>query len=567
MNKNIKYILFFCFLYCNFLASQSLEIEELFEKERYEEIVAKETYNNTFTTKELFFIVKSYSKLNRQFESLLLLNKAIPSLVELKDLNSLSIAYNLKAESLVELNKFKEGVLFCENKIVEMEEKEMPYLQELCLKCGILFDRNKEHIKAYKTYDKITKNKIKESITYVSNYAFILASTQRYDEALTYFKKGIDMSYKSKEEGFIGESLHNIARVLIEKKEWKEAKIYLDSAHKNSLAKKKLRDIDVNERKKLYISYYNYYTLQNNLDLAEAVIDRIEDFNKFVYSANTDKRAKKLSTINNRKNILNKKVTVINTEIKIRNEKRLVLFVVLISLIIVMTSWILYIRYKNTKLKYEQILNEQELLSSQMTPHFIFNALSILQGMVLNNEHEKASSYVSKFTNILQFITKDISQSFIKIEEEIIVLKDYVDLQNLSAKKNIELVMEKTFKEKLLIPPMILQPFVENSIIHGFKDNVENPRITINFKLDKNKLHCVITDNGTGLSHGKKKEIKNKTSLATSIVKDRFSILSKKMKGDFAVTIEDLKLKGEKGTEVKLQLPYQIEKMKENERK
>ncbi len=562
MNKNTKYIFFFCFLYCSFLVGQSLEIEQLFEEEKYEEVIAKEAYVTSFTTKELFFIIKSYSKLNRPFESLLLLNKAIPSLVELKDINSLSIAYNLKAENLVELNKFKEGVLFCENKMAEMEEKGMPYLQELCLKCGVLFDRNKEHIKAYKAYDKITKNKIKESITYVSNYAFILANTRRYDKALVYLKKGIDMSYKAKEEESIGESLHNIARVLIEKKEWKEAKVYLDSAHKNSLFKKKLTAKDVNDRKKLYITYYNYYALQNNLGLAEAVIDRIEGFNKFVYSSSTDKRKKELSTINNRKNILNKKVTIINTEIKVRNERRLVLFVVLISLIIVMTSWVLYIRYKNAKLKYEQILNEQELLSSQMTPHFIFNALSILQGMVLNNEHEKASSYVSKFTKILQFVTKDISQNFIRIEEEIIVLKDYVDLQNLSAKKNIELIIQKTFKEKLLIPPMILQPFVENSIIHGFKENVENPKIIINFKLNKNKLHCIITDNGVGLSNGEKKEIKNKTSLATSIVKDRFSILSKKMKGNFEVTIEDLKLKGEKGTEVKLQLPYQIEKMK-----
>ena len=559
MNYNIKnkYLFLFCFLCCNLLVSQTLDLQKLFEEEKYEEILEKEAYNTTFTTKELFFVVKSYSKLNRQFESLLLLNRAIPSLIEMGDFNSLSVAYNLKAENLVELSKFREGALFCEDAMKDMEIKKIPYLEELCVKCGILFNGNEEPIKAYKTYKKIAKKKLKESVTYISSYASILANTGKYKEALIYLKKGLDIGYKENDEQYIGASLHNIARILIEKKEWKEAKIYLDSADK---ALRKTNDF--NDKKKLYITYHNYYALQNDVVMSRRVLDFIERFNERIYNHRVEKRKKELSIINNRKQILNKKVTVINTEIETRNERRLLLFIVLISLIIAMLYWVLYIRYKNTKLKYEQILNEQELLSSQMTPHFIFNALSILQGMVLNNEHKKASSYVSKFTNILQFITKDVSQNFIKIEEEIIVLKDYVDLQNLSAKKNIELIIQKTFKENLLIPPMILQPFVENSIIHGFKEDIEKPTITINFKLDNNKLQCVITDNGIGLSNGEKKEIKNKTSLATSIVKDRFSILSKKMRGDFVVIIEDLKEKGKKGTEVRLQLPYQIEKTK-----
>ncbi len=557
MSFNISYKLLFFLFWCNLIAAQS-SFEILFKEEKYNELVERITAkerNEKLTINEYFYLSKSYSKLDRQFESLLILNNIIPQLIALNDIQNLAIAYNLKSENLVDLDKADEGAVFCNNAITELEEKEAPYVQELCLKCGILYNLSGAHEKAYDVFQKIDRKKIKETMNYVSNYAFILVNTERFDTALRYLKKAADISFKTDDKKYAGIILHNIGRVFIKQKKWKEARKYLDSA---SLPIGKSGD--VNERKKLYITYYNYFLHQREVVKSKIVLERIDELNKRIYTKRIDRRTKELATINSRKNILNKRVSVISSELETRKETRLIIFILLITVVMILTSWVLFIRYRNTKLKYEQVVNEQELLSSQMTPHFIFNALSILQGMVLNKEQKNASLYVSKFANILGFITKSTGKSFISLQQEISILKDYVDLQNLSTKKNIQFIIKKEFEEEVLIPSMILQPFIENSIIHGFKEHIENPTITINFKLKDKIIDCTITDNGVGLLSGEKKQIKDKTSLATQIVEDRFEILSQKLNDEFFVTIQDLKFQNKKGTLVNLQLPYQKNK-------
>lgn len=555
-------VFIYCFFYYSFLISQSYE-QKLFDEDEYAEVIKHletKEYYSILTSKEGVLLAKTYSKLKRDFESLLVLNKRIPELIELKDYENLSEAYILKSENLFNLSKTKEGELFCDKIIPEMEAKKIPSLEEVCVRCGIFYDQVKRHDKAYNIYQKIKKKELKESIEYITNYGLILANTDRYDKALKFFKKGIELGYNTDRTRYIGVALTNISKIFMLRKNWAQAKVYLDSA-KQALGKSR----ELNYQKEWYNTYYKFFSFQKKIKESRLMLEDIEAFNNRVYSNVIQKRAKELSIINNRKSVLTKRVSVINKEIETRKEKRLITYIILVVLITIMISWVLYLRYKNIKLKYEQVLNEQELLSSQMTPHFIFNALSILQGMVLNNEQSKASSYVSKFTNILEFITKDTVKTFISLKEEVLILKDYVDLQNLSAKKEIQFIVHKKFKQNVLIPSMILQPFIENSIIHGFKEKVENPMITISFELEGKILCCKIIDNGIGVSSGENKKVENKTSLATKIVEDRFSILSKKMNDEFLVTIEDLKFQGKKGTLVRLQLPYKLEKKEKNE--
>ena len=237
-------------------------------------------------------------------------------------------------------------------------------------------------------------------------------------------------------------------------------------------------------------------------------------------------------------------------------------FIILISLIIIITTWSLIIIYKNKELSYQRALKKQEVLASQMTPHFVFNCLSILQGMVLNNEDKKASDYLSKFSFLLNPMINDELEKFVPISDELTLLENYVDLQNLSNEKDIDLSIEvqEAAKETILIPPMILQPFVENSIIHGFKKTILKPEIRIHFELIKKSLRCIIKDNGVGFLSSEKKEYENKTSLATKIVQDRFELLFAKTGQKPFIEIKDLRENGSQGTQVILELPYILKK-------
>lgn len=551
-----KSLILFCFFISVATVAQSNNLTELFNQKKYDDVIKILTDKErsiSLSVDDIFILSKSYSKVNKQYKSLVLLDKTISELLETNQIKNLSIAYNLKAENLVDLSKTNEGVNFCDSTLLYLEKNNAAFSQELCVKCGVLYNDGGYYKKAYNTYKKITKEKLKQTPIYINTNGVILMNLKKYPKALYYLKKGISISYEANELEYINVGLTNIAKISMAYKNWKKAKKYLDSASFTLKHTKK-----VIHKKEWLKTYYHFYTLQGKHNEALNIIHQIDDYNNYVYDTKIKEKTQELSAINQRKNVLTKRVTSIDNEIKTTNKTKVTGYLILAYLIIAMTSLALLYMYKNIKLKYQKVLNEQELLTSQMTPHFIFNSLSIVQGMVLNNEHNKASLYLSKFSNILKFIVKDQSQKFIPINEEIIGLKDYVDLQNLSAKKEVCFLVniDKNIENEFLIPPMIIQPFIENSIIHGFKQEIKNPVIDIHFTMQEKILQCIIRDNGVGFLSDSTKKSKEKSSLAIKIVEDRLAILSKKMKHNFFVTIEDLKMSNEQGTKVILKLPY-----------
>ena len=553
--KNILLLFLFAFLNLN---SQSKAQDVVDSKNSIKNLELKERTIG-LTQEEYIELAKVYNKEFLQHKSLIILNNLIEDSIAKNENETLAVLYNLKAENLVDLKKIEEGVKFCDRIVPEMEKNKSSYFQELCVKCGVLYNKNEDYKKALDTYKNITKDCIKETPEYLNYYGVILVYNKLYDEALIHFKKGVDNSYETNELKFVNINLTNIAKIFIIKKQWKKAKKHLDSAQKA------LRHSTyVSHRKTLLETYYSFFTFQNRLDEARRVLDHIEIHNNTIYDYEIKQKIKELDAINSRKKSLTKKVTVINNNIKITNDKKLKTYLFLISLITLLTGWTLLKIYNNTQLKYKKVVNEQELLSSQMTPHFIFNSLSILQGMLLNKEKNKAILYIEKFSNILKSTVKEKTQKFTTIRDEIQLLKDYVDIQNLSTSKNIsfDVIITENIKEDFLIPSMILQPFIENSIIHGFKTEIENPNIKLNFELTNTKLLCTITDNGIGYSIGDKpRKNQQKTSLATQIVKERLSILSKQMNHNFSLDIKNLNYKDERGTEVVINLPYRNSKL------
>jgi ligand-binding sensor domain-containing protein/two-component sensor histidine kinase len=198
---------------------------------------------------------------------------------------------------------------------------------------------------------------------------------------------------------------------------------------------------------------------------------------------------------------------------------------------------------------------EHQALRLQMNPHFIFNCLNSIQASILKNQTNEAKHFLSKFAKLMRKTLEFSRKEMISIEDEMAFLEDYVLLENLSTGKNINLKIESSpeiEKEFTLIPSLILQPFVENSLYHGFK-NTTIGEISILFDINNNELHIDISDNGIGISNTKK-ENNTHQSLALQIITERL-----KLWGDYNFSIEEI-IDSSKicGTKVQVKLPYQL---------
>ncbi len=147
-------------------------------------------------------------------------------------------------------------------------------------------------------------------------------------------------------------------------------------------------------------------------------------------------------------------------------------------------------------------------------------------------------------------------QSFVPLKEEVAALENYLSLQSMRFEGSFDYrieVYEWYEEDNLLIPPMLLQPFVENAILHGLKQIDHKGHISIEIRKDLHLLHCVIEDNGRGLqpvTH------QGKASLSTLITRERLDILSRQTRQPAGITVTDRKEEQQQGTRVELTIPF-----------
>ena len=241
----------------------------------------------------------------------------------------------------------------------------------------------------------------------------------------------------------------------------------------------------------------------------------------------------------------------------------ILIVIILISIIIIV---IFYFRQLKIKQQTQEIEMSQTLLRTQMNPHFIFNAMSVIQSYIYENDPTKSSKFLVSFSKLIRLILENSPKEFITIETEIDILDKYLKTQKLRFENRFDFKItapEELIFKKVLIPPMITQPFVENSIEHGQLNIVENGHIHIEFKQVDNMLFVKIEDNGIGRKESEKKKMKkNHKSMALNITKERVNILNKKYKSKATVEIGDLKQEKYSGTLVELYLPLLNENIK-----
>ena len=215
-----------------------------------------------------------------------------------------------------------------------------------------------------------------------------------------------------------------------------------------------------------------------------------------------------------------------------------------------------FIRQQSLYNKQKIMEAEQRLNRARMNPHFFFNALSSLQSFALQGNDGKAmASNLSKFSHIMRETLESTYKEYVTIVQEIDFLKEYLELQKMRfpQKFNYEVsVAEDLEPDDMLIPSMILQPFVENSIEHGFTGIDYKGQLRINFKKEAGNLFINIIDNGKGLANVAK-ENNEHISRASQIIKDRIYLLNIRLKTRAGFSIDN-NADG-KGVTVKIYLP------------
>lgn len=242
-------------------------------------------------------------------------------------------------------------------------------------------------------------------------------------------------------------------------------------------------------------------------------------------------------------------------------------FILLCVVLLIAAVWLglrARIRHVRQKAAINAQLAELEMkgLHAQMNPHFIFNCLNSIKEMILLNEKQNASRYLSKFAQLIRTNLEQSTRTFITVRESIDQLQQYLDLEKIRLHQfeyQIE-IEDELDTDNIQMAPMLLQPLVENAIWHGLHPKHGEKKLAIRFFSSGSSLVCEVEDNGIGIVQSRKNKMElrpNHQSFGISNVRERLSILNEKYKMNCSLSIIDkssITGKIENGTLVKLEL-------------
>lgn len=251
------------------------------------------------------------------------------------------------------------------------------------------------------------------------------------------------------------------------------------------------------------------------------------------------------------------------TKLKLtRNRNILITTLVTLALL----SVVLYSVYRQRLLNNEKkiLMLEHEALQSQMNPHFIFNALNSIKLYIINNEQKNAVYYLNKFSKLIRNILEASKIKEVSLKEELKTMALYMSIEN------IRLSNEVTYREKISdglnidiikVPPLILQPFLENAIWHGLQSKKGKKEVVLSIeKTSNNYIKIDIVDNGIGRDAALKRKAGkslNRRSIGIDLTKERLQNFASEYKNNYSLEYFDLKdnVGSPMGTKVSLKIP------------
>jgi len=200
-------------------------------------------------------------------------------------------------------------------------------------------------------------------------------------------------------------------------------------------------------------------------------------------------------------------------------------------------------------------------LRSQMNPHFIYNSLNSVNNYISKSDEKAANKFLSDFSRLMRSVMDNSKHDFVTLSSEIQILEVYLKLEHsrFSDKFDYQFDVSKELEaEQYLVPPMLIQPFIENAIWHGLRYRNDKGLLNVSVNKDKDAIKVLIQDNGIGRKKSEELKTKNQKEHASTGLKNienRISIINQLYHTKIGLAIIDIEDEHETGTHVTLTIP------------
>lgn len=417
---------------------------------------------------------------------------------------------------------------------------------------GLAYSSVKQHTDAIRCHQKTLEICTKKNLVFgialaESNIGDELIKSNRHSEALNHLILSKKESEKNGFDNFLGQIYKNLAEVHWQQKRQDSAVFYLN---KSIAVSEK-----INDQNALLLAndlLHRYHANQNNYKMAYQTLLDFNSVNQNIFNKEkqnsiaeistkyeTEKKEAQIKALSQQKKI---------ADLESQKQKSITIAITLFLLSLLIIGYLLFKRYKaNQKnellkvsleetektLKAEKKAAESELkaLKSQMNPHFIFNALNSIQEQFMFGDKLLANEQMGNFTTLTRQILTVSGKKKISLATEVDILTKYLELEKMRFDSDFTYhikIAENIDDEYTELPPMLIQPFVENSIKHGLlhKKGLKELHLTFALNDDETFLICTIQDNGIGRAQSKAIQQKNKhNSFSTSAIAQRLELL------------------------------------------
>lgn len=436
-------------------------------------------------------------------------------------------------------------------------------LIEVHTRIGNVFQEKDNSKKAIEHYNIAIQSSIKSSYKdnlpgLFGNVGFMYNKLGNIDSTSLYFKKSIEAYKKYKLKGlYEGIDEYNLFYQAFLNEQNSDYRLVANQLKEIIEKISKYEVIETDERellKEIYamnnripIRYVNNEVLETVFDLysksyndqLKANLERLEIKYK---TKEKDKSIEHLEAINNRQATILSQKNIINWSLA---------GIFLLSIVVVI---LIVIRRKQQE-KFRLMSLEQRLLRSQLNPHFLFNTLNTAS-ILAHQKSAKAVTYISKLGILLRLVLESSREEFISLASELEILTSYIDFESNFSQRfqyavNISTSLDQ---EEVLVPPMFIQPLIENAIKHGFKGSADD-RLSIHISVEDSKRMKVRVKN-SGIKYSEKDKNKSHTSLSGAILKERLMIYSKQFKTQLNYEIQDVSENDFEGSLAQIFIPY-----------
>lgn len=400
-----------------------------------------------------------------------------------------------------------------------------------------------------------------------NNVGLYFKAVKQPEKAIEHWNNAIQ-TFESIEDKFgVGDTYLLLGQLYFEQNKAQQAIVFAEKAlasakalkvlEQQVIAEKLLSDIyaQLNNSAQALLHFKAYSTAKDSLTNEENIRRTVEEEMAFDFEKREAIHQKEIE----------KRDLLLQEESK-RNVMQLI-FAAVFGLLLFGIAFLIYNRIqlkKNLTLQKELAEYEQKALHLQMNPHFVFNCLGSISSFIVQNGTDSAIKYLSKFSKLMRLTLEYSKESLIPIDKEIESLQNYLELEQLrfNNKFTFSIFKNEAIEDDMAIPPLLLQPFVENAIIHGVIPKKEIGSIAVRFALQNDSLLCTVEDNGIGFNESKAQKqhsVVAHKSMALDITRKRLEMIESTTKQKTEFSIEEIKnTNGEViGTKVTLHLPVQ----------